>query len=67
MTEHTVTLSIIIHEGRNRQVRRMLEAVGKEVLMLTRVRMGELYLGNLKSGESRELNSVETAYLNSLK
>ena len=35
--------------------------------MLTRVRMGELYLGNLKSGESRELNSVETAYLNSLK
>ena len=50
-----------------RQVRRMLEAVGKEVLMLTRVRMGELYLGNLKSGESRELNSVETAYLNSLK
>ena len=66
-TEHTATVSVIIHEGRNRQVRRMLEAVGKEVLKLTRVRMGELQLGNLAAGECRELNSVEIAYLNRLK
>ena len=52
---------------KNRQVRRMLEAVGKEVLKLTRVRMGELQLGNLAVGECRELNSVEIAYLNRLK
>lgn len=45
----------------------MLEAVGKEVLKLTRVRMGELQLGNLAAGECRELNSVEIAYLNRLK
>ena len=45
----------------------MLEAVGKEVLKLTRVRMGELQLGNLAVGECRELNSVEIAYLNRLK
>ena len=60
-------MSVIIHEGRNRQVRRMLEAVGKEVLKLTRVRMGDLQLGNLAAGECRELNSVEIAYLNRLK
>ncbi len=67
MTEHTTTLSIIIHEGRNRQVRKMLESVDKEVLRLTRVRMGDLYLGNLDSGQCRELNSVEIAYINRLK
>ena len=58
---------VTITEGKNRQVRRMLEAVGKEVLKLTRVRMGELQLGNLAAGECRELNSVEIAYLNRLK
>ena len=67
MSEHTVTLSVIIHEGRNRQVRKMFEAIDKEVIRLTRIRMGELYLGNLAVGESRELNRVEISYINRLK
>ena len=67
ISEHTMTLSVIIHEGRNRQVRKMFEAIDKEVLKLTRIRMGELFLGNLAVGESRELNRVEIAYINKLK
>lgn len=41
-------LEIIIHEGRNRQVRRMCEAIGHPVLHLKRVAIGDLTLGNLK-------------------
>lgn len=66
-TEHTTSVSMIIHEGRNRQIRKMLEAVGKEVLQLTRIRMGELFLGKLKSGEYRLLNGSEMSYLNQLR
>jgi pseudouridine synthase len=62
-TEHTTSVSMIIHEGRNRQVRKMMEAIGKEVLQLTRIRMGELCLGNLKPGEYRQLSLQELAYL----
>lgn len=65
-TENTTTLSIIIHEGRNRQVRKMMEAVGKQVLKLTRIRMGELTLGNLKPGQYRRLSDREMAYINKL-
>ena len=67
MSEHTITLSVIIHEGRNRQVRKMFEAIDKEVIKLTRIRMGELFLGNMSVGDSRELNRVEIAYINKLK
>ena len=67
LTEHTTTLSIIIHEGRNRQVRKMLQAVEKEVLRLVRVRIGDITLGNLEVGQSRMLNSVEKAYINNFK
>ena len=42
--------NITIHEGRNRQVRRMLEAVGHETLALKRVALGPLRLGDLPSG-----------------
>lgn len=61
-TEHTTSVSMIIHEGRNRQIRKMLEAVEKEVLQLTRIRMGELFLGKLKPGEYRLLNGSEMSY-----
>ena len=37
-TEHTTSLSVILHEGRNRQGRKMFEAIGKNVLHLTRIR-----------------------------
>lgn len=54
----TVVL-VTIHEGRNRQVRRMFDAVGHRVLMLRRVKFGPLELGNLKRGQWRELTDRE--------
>jgi len=50
---------ITIHEGRNRQVRKMVEAVGHEVMMLRRVRFGPLSLGELRRGMWRELTQEE--------
>jgi 23S rRNA pseudouridine2605 synthase len=52
-------LEITIHEGRNRQVRRMCEAVGHPVASLERVRFGALSLGGLAPGESRRLGDRE--------
>ena len=54
---------VTIHEGRNRQVRRMFEAVGKSVAALRRVKFGPLELGDLKRGEWRELSDEEVANL----
>ncbi len=56
-------MMITIHEGRNRQVRKMVEAVGHEVGMLRRVRFGPLSLGDLKRGQWRELTQEEVAQL----
>ena len=55
--------NITIHEGRNRQVRRMLTAVGHETLMLRRVALGPLRLGGLPSGSHRPLSEAEWAAL----
>ena len=52
-------ISITIHEGRNRQIRRMLEAVGHKTLRLKREGYGPLTLGELKSGEWRYLSEKE--------
>lgn len=57
---------VTIHEGRNRQVRRMFEAVGHKVLLLRRVRFGPLELGSLRRGEWRELTEEETRLLHRL-
>jgi 23S rRNA pseudouridine2605 synthase len=51
--------SITMHEGRKRQVRRMLANLGHHVLALKRIRMGSLNLGNLKEGAARELTDTE--------
>lgn len=52
-------ISITIREGRNRQIRRMLEAVGHKTLRLKREAFGPLTLGELKSGEWRYLTKSE--------
>ena len=49
---------VTIHEGRNRQVRRMFDAVGHKVLLLRRVRFGPLELGDLRRGQWRELTDA---------
>jgi 23S rRNA pseudouridine2605 synthase len=53
------TLEITIHEGRNRMVRRMLEAVGHPVRELERVAFGPLELGRLRPGDSRKVRPRE--------
>lgn len=57
-------VEITIHEGRNRQVRKMFEAVGHEVKALRRDRIGNVELGNLPEGRWRHLTSGEIAYFN---
>ena len=52
-------IEISIHEGRNRQVRRMAEAVDNEIVELRRVRIGSLELGTLALGEARRLEAEE--------
>jgi len=54
---------VTIHEGRNRQVRRMFDSVGHKVLLLRRVRFGPLELGDLRRGEWRELTAEEIELL----
>lgn len=56
-------ISFAIQEGKNRQIRRMLEAVSHEVLALKRVKIGDIELGDLKEGEYRELKDLEIQYL----
>jgi 23S rRNA pseudouridine2605 synthase len=56
-------MEIVLDEGRNRQIRRMLEAVGVEVLRLVRVSIGPLQLGALGKGEFRNLAREEKELL----
>ena len=63
MSEHTITLSVIIHEGRNRQVRRMCGQAGVPVERLARVQEGNLKLGDLPAGKWRYLTEAEVNML----
>ena len=60
------TIEIGIHEGKNRQIRKMCATINHEVLSLKRISIGELKLGYLKRGEYRDLNKDEINYINSL-
>lgn len=60
-----VVLQIVITEGRNRQIRKMCEAVGLEVARLKRTSIGPVRLGMLPPGEWRELTEVEMGSLSS--
>jgi 23S rRNA pseudouridine2605 synthase len=57
--EKNCWLEIILDEGKNRQIRRMMEAMGVEVLRLVRVAIGPLELGNLAKGQHRPLTLEE--------
>ena len=59
-------LELVLHEGRNRQVRRMLEAVGHPVVKLRRARYAGLGPGRLRPGEWRDLTPGEVARLRRL-
>lgn len=59
MENNEATISITIHEGRNRQVRRMFEAIGHKVIRLKRVRFGSIILEGLPRGKFRHLEPGE--------
>lgn len=64
--EEFTRLEITITEGKNREVRKIFEAVGKNVVFLCRRKIGELSLGGLTRGTSRYLSDKEIAYLKGL-
>lgn len=60
------SLKFIIHEGRNRQIRKMCSAIGYRVVFLQRIAVGNITLGNLAEGKWRYLNNQEIHYLKGL-
>ncbi len=59
-------VEVVITEGRNRQVRRMFEAIGKSVSLLRRIKIGQLGLKGLDRGQVRKLSQEEVYYLKNL-
>ena len=62
----STVVEISIHEGKNRQVRKMFSAVGNKVQSLERVAIGDIRLGHLQEGHYRKLTQQEIQYLKSL-
>lgn len=52
-------LSVVITEGQNHQVRRMFDAIGREIKLLKRVRIGSVHLGNLYRGKTKPMTAEE--------
>ncbi len=65
-TKEKQIFNIEIKEGRNRQIRRMIEAVGSNVIKLKRISVGELTLDGLEYGKYRQLTRKEVKYLKNL-
>ncbi|MCD8158055.1 MAG: rRNA pseudouridine synthase [Clostridiales bacterium] len=63
ISEEPPSLKITIHEGRNRQVRRMLEEIDNKAVSLKRISIGEIELGRLKKGKFREMTESEIDYI----
>lgn len=64
-TPKTTLVDITIHEGKNRQVRKMFKAVGNNVQQLQRIAIGDIKLGRLAEGHYRKLTREEVEYLKS--
>lgn len=64
--ENTQVYEVTIHEGKNRQIRRMFEHIDTQVKRLKRIAIGELRLGKLPVGEFRPLTEQEIKYLKDL-
>lgn len=64
--DNKTTVEIGIHEGKNRQIRKMCSALGHDVIALKRIAIGEIKLGYLKRGEYRNLTKEELKYINNL-
>ena len=59
-------VELTLKEGRNREIRKMFAAIGREVILLKRTKIGELTLRGLARGEFRKLTQAEVLYLKSL-
>ena len=57
------TLKIVVKEGKKREVRLLVQNAGLDILSLSRIRIGELRLGNLPEGKWREMSDREKASL----
>ena len=60
---HKTMVTVVLHEGRNRIVRRMFDAVGHPVTALSRTQIGPVRMGRLRPGELREVTSAELGAL----
>lgn len=59
-------VEITIHEGKNRQIRRMCEVINHPVIALNRIKVGDIELGDLNEGSWRYLSDIEIKYLKEL-
>lgn len=59
-------LQITIYEGKNREIRKMFDTIGKSVVFLKRIAIGDLKMGGLGRGQSRRLSEEEIYYLKNL-
>ena len=64
-TRKRTKLSVTITQGLNRQIRRSFEAIGKDIILLKRVRIGDIKLGGLSRGQFKELTEKEKLCINS--
>jgi len=61
--KRTSFLEVIIHEGRNREIRKMFETQGYKVIRLNRIKEANITLGKLQPGEYRQLKPIEVVKL----
>lgn len=64
--KNSTKLEIVLTEGKNREIRNMFDFIGKEIILLKRVKLAELKLGSLNRGEYRPLKDYEIEYLKNL-